>query len=108
MNPMIILEEAARLVKDRLVPGYEALTLERVMMDLFFIGVKLSKTAFSSREPLKAAVAIATLKALSAACWERGLTDDCRIQLNADALRFGCRLIVRWRSSAPLSPSRGN
>ena len=43
-------------------------------------------TALSSREPIKTAVAIATLNALSAICWERGLTDNYRIQVNADAV----------------------
>ena len=43
-------------------------------------------TALSSREPIKTAVAIATLNALSATCWERELTDDYRIQENTDAV----------------------
>jgi uncharacterized protein (DUF4213/DUF364 family) len=126
-NPMTILEETVRTIKDRLASGYEALTVERLMMGLFFTGVKLSNgagglsytpvkdipqavccpssagrifdpfkingmqaaevlTAVSSREPLKTAVAIATLNALSATCWERGLTGDYRIQMNLDAL----------------------
>lgn len=124
---MSILEETARLVKARLGAEYNALTVERVMMGLFFTGVKLSNgaggisytpvkdipqavccpssagrifdpfkvngmkadevlSALSSREPLKTAIGIATLNALSAACWERGLKDDYRIQMNADAL----------------------
>jgi uncharacterized protein (DUF4213/DUF364 family) len=42
--------------------------------------------ALSSAEPIKAAIAIATLNALSAICWERGLTDSYRIQVNMDAV----------------------
>jgi uncharacterized protein (DUF4213/DUF364 family) len=124
---MSILEETARLVKARMGAEYNALTVERVMMGLFFTGVKLSNgaggisytpvkdipqavccpssagrifdpfkvngmkadevlSALSSREPLKTAIGIATLNALSATCWERGLKDDYRIQMNADAL----------------------
>ena len=43
-------------------------------------------TALPSKEPIKAAIAIATLNALSAICWERGLTDNYRIQINIDAV----------------------
>jgi uncharacterized protein (DUF4213/DUF364 family) len=43
-------------------------------------------TALPSKEPIKAAIAIATLNALSAICWERGLTDNYRIQMNTDAV----------------------
>jgi uncharacterized protein (DUF4213/DUF364 family) len=43
-------------------------------------------TALTSKEPLKAAVAVAALNALSAVCWERGLTDDYRIQMDTDAV----------------------
>jgi len=42
--------------------------------------------ALSAAEPIKTAIAIATLNALSAVCWERGLTDNYRIQINADAV----------------------
>jgi uncharacterized protein (DUF4213/DUF364 family) len=42
--------------------------------------------ALSSDEPIKAAIAIATLNALSAICWERGLNDNYRIQMNTDAV----------------------
>ena len=42
--------------------------------------------ALSSDEPIKTAIAIATLNALSAICWERGLTDNYRIQMNTDAV----------------------
>jgi uncharacterized protein (DUF4213/DUF364 family) len=124
---MTILDETARLVKYKLASEYEAVTVERVMIGMFFSGVKLSigfaglsytpikdipqavccpssagrifdpvkiygmpaaevLTALSSTEPLKAAVAIATLNALSAACWERGPADAYPVQMNADAL----------------------
>jgi uncharacterized protein (DUF4213/DUF364 family) len=124
---MSILNETARLVKDKLASEYEAITVERVMIGVFFSGVKLSDgiaglsytpvkdvpqavccpssagrifdpfkingmpaaevlTALTSNEPIKAAVAIATLNALSAVCWERGLTDDYRIQMDSDAV----------------------
>jgi uncharacterized protein (DUF4213/DUF364 family) len=124
---MTILNETARLVKDKLASEYEAITVERVMIGIFFSGVKLSNgfaglsytpvkdvpqavccpssagrifdpfkingmpaaevlTALTSNEPIKAAVAIATLNALSAVCWERGLTDDYRIQIDSDAV----------------------
>ena len=43
-------------------------------------------TALSSREPIKIAIAIATLNALSSICWERGLTDNYRIQESIDAV----------------------
>lgn len=42
--------------------------------------------ALSSEEPIKAAIAIATLNALSATCWEQGLNDNYRIQVNLDAV----------------------
>jgi uncharacterized protein (DUF4213/DUF364 family) len=124
---MTILNETARLVKDKLASEYEAITVERVMIGIFFSGVKLSNgfaglsytpvkdvpqavccpssagrifdpfkingmpaaevlTALTSNEPIKAAVAIATLNALSAVCWERGLTDDYRLQMDSDAV----------------------
>jgi uncharacterized protein (DUF4213/DUF364 family) len=124
---MTILDETARLAKDKLAAGYEAISIERVVIGLFFSGVKLSNgcaglsytpvkdvpeavccpssagrifdpfkikgmpaaevlTALNSNEPIKAAMAIAALNALSAACWERGLTDDYRIQMDADAV----------------------
>jgi uncharacterized protein (DUF4213/DUF364 family) len=37
-------------------------------------------------EPVKVSVAIATLNALSAYCWDQGLADNYRIQVDADAL----------------------
>jgi uncharacterized protein (DUF4213/DUF364 family) len=124
---MTILNETARLVKDKLASECEALTVERVMIGMFFSGVKLSNgfagisytpvkdvpqavccpsaagrifdpikiygmpadevlTALTSHEPLKAAVAIATLNALSAVCWQLGLVDDYHIQMDTDAL----------------------
>jgi uncharacterized protein (DUF4213/DUF364 family) len=124
---MTILNETARLVKDKLASEYEALTVERVMIGMFFSGVKLSNgfagisytpvkdvpqavccpssagrifdpikiygmsadevlTALTSHEPLKTAVAIATLNALSAVCWQLGLADDYHIQMDTDAL----------------------
>ena len=43
-------------------------------------------TALPYREPIKTAIAIATLNALSATCWERGLTANYRIQVNTDAV----------------------
>ncbi len=43
-------------------------------------------TGLNSREPIKAAVAIATLNALSAFCRERGLTDDYPVQIDRDAV----------------------
>ena len=42
--------------------------------------------ALSSDEPIKTAIAIATLNAFSATCWEQGLTDNYRIQMNTDAV----------------------
>ena len=42
--------------------------------------------ALSSREPIKTAISIATLNALSATCWEQGLSDNYRIQVDTDAV----------------------
>ena len=42
--------------------------------------------ALPSDEPIKVAIAIATLNALSAICWERGLNDNYHIQMNTDAV----------------------
>ncbi len=124
---MTILNETARLVKDKLALEFDTITIERVMIGVFFTGVKLSNgaggvsytpvkdvpqavccpssagrifdpfkingmkvadvlTALTSKEPIKASVAIATLNALSAVCWEHGLTDRYRIQVGIDAL----------------------
>ena len=124
---MTILSETARLVKDRLALEYEDITIERLVVGVFFTGIKLSNgagglsytpvkdvpravccpssagrifdpikvygmqaaevlTALTSKEPIKAAVAIATLNALSAGCWERELAGDYHIQMDTDAL----------------------
>ncbi len=123
---MSILEESARLALRRLGPGARGMTVERLVVGLFFTGVKLScgsagiaftpvkeipqavccpssaaatfdpvRTrgapaadllgALTSDEPLRTAVAVATLNALTAACWEGGLTGRCRIQTGRDA-----------------------
>lgn len=42
--------------------------------------------ALNSSEPIKAAAAIATLNAFSAACWERGLADGYPVQMDTDAV----------------------
>ena len=39
---MTILDETARLAKDKLASEYEAITVERVTIGVFFSGVKLS------------------------------------------------------------------
>ena len=124
---MTILQSTAQLVKQKLSAEFEKLTIDRLVVGLFFSGVKLSNgaggvsytpvkdipqavccpssagrifdplkingipvaevlTALTSREPIKTAIAIATLNALSAICWERGLTDNYRIQVNTDAV----------------------
>jgi len=124
---MTLLDETARLAKKKLAAEYEAITVERVVIGIFFSGVKLSNgcaglsytpvkdvpeavccpssagrifdpfkikgmsaaevlNALNSNEPIKAAAAMATLNALSAVCWERGLTDEYRIQMDADAV----------------------
>ena len=124
---MTILNETARLAKDKLASEFETITIEQAVIGVFFTGVKLSNgagglsytpvkdvpqavccpssagrifdpfkvngmpaaevlTALTSKEPLKAAVAVAALNALSAVCWERGLTDDYRIQMDSDAV----------------------
>jgi len=46
--------------------------------------VRSALAALDSPEPIKTAVAIATLNALSAACWERGLTGGLRVQEGVD------------------------
>ena len=124
---MTILDDTARLVKEKLAAEYEAIRVERVVIGVFFSAIKLSNgcaglsytpvkdvpdavccpssagrifdpckikgmsaaevlSALNSKEPIKAAIAIAALNALSAACWERGLTDDYRIQMDLDAV----------------------
>ena len=60
----------------------------RIFDPLKIMGMKAADVlgALSSAEPIKTAIAIATLNALSAICWERGLTDSYRIQVNMDAV----------------------
>ncbi|MDP2645601.1 MAG: DUF364 domain-containing protein [Desulfobacterales bacterium] len=123
---MGILEEAMHLVGKQLGGDLETLTIERVVVGLFFTGVKLSDGnaglcftpikdipqavccptsagrmfdpnlvkgmkagelagALSSPEPIKTAVAIAALNALSAACWQRGFTGNYVLRKNMDA-----------------------
>jgi uncharacterized protein (DUF4213/DUF364 family) len=123
---MSILEEAAQLVKQKLNGDFEDITIEKVVIGLFFTAVKLSSgaggvcytpikdipqavccpssagrifdpdkiigmkakdslIALSSPEPIKTAVAISTLNALSATCWARGLTGDYHMRMNMDA-----------------------
>jgi uncharacterized protein (DUF4213/DUF364 family) len=43
-------------------------------------------TGLTSIEPIKVSVAVASLNALSAYCWEKGLADNYNIQLDADAI----------------------
>ena len=124
---MEILQETAQLVRQKLGRDFEKLTIDRIVVGLFFTGAKLSNGAggvsytpvkdipqavccpssagrifdpakingmkaadvlgaLSSDEPIKAAIAIATLNALSAICWDRGLTDNYRIQVDMDAV----------------------
>jgi uncharacterized protein (DUF4213/DUF364 family) len=121
-----ILDEAAAIVARGLDGEIDRLTVEKLVVGLFFTGVKLSHggggvcftpvkdipaavccpssagrtfdpvrikglpvtevlAGLNSTEPIKTAVAIATLAALSAACWERGLTGDYEIQRRRDA-----------------------
>ena len=123
---MAILEETAQLVKEKLGPDFDAVTIEKIVIGIFFTGVKLSTgaggicftpiknipqavccpssagrifnpatvgqtragdvlEALSAREPIKTATAIATLNALSATCWQRGLQGNYTIQMNRDA-----------------------
>lgn len=123
---MAILEEAADLALERLGPEARRLCVERVVVGLFFTGVRLSNSAggvcytpvkeipeavccpssvgrtfdpvrvrgapvaeilsaLGSREPVKVAVAIATLNALSATCWEKGLTGGHPMRRGVDA-----------------------
>jgi uncharacterized protein (DUF4213/DUF364 family) len=123
---MTILIETAQLLKDKLALEYDTITIERVMIGLFFTGVKLSNgaggvsytpvkdipqavccpssagrifdpfkingmriadvlTGLTSIEPIKVSVAIASLNALSAYCWDKGIANY-NIQLDADAI----------------------
>ena len=124
---MSILNETARQVKNKLALAYDTVTINRLMIGVFFTGVKLSNGAggvsytpikdipqavccpssagrifdpfkingmkvadvlagLTSIEPVKVSVAIAALNALSAYCWDQGLADNYRIQVDADAL----------------------
>ena len=123
---MTILDDTAQLVKQRLGDEFGSLAIERLVVGLFFTGVKLSNgaggicfspikdipeavccpssagrafdptktrgmkaedalSALSSPEPIKTAVSIATLNALSATCWEGGLKGDYSLKMNMDA-----------------------
>ena len=78
---MTILEETARLVKDRLASEYEALIVERVMMGVFFTGVQLSNGAGGlSYTPVKdipqAAPAIISLISLPPGLLLKSRLDD--------------------------------
>ena len=125
-SSMAILEETAQLVKEKLGPDFDAVTIEKIVIGIFFTGVKLSTgtggicftpiknipqavccpssagrifnptivgqtracdvlDALSSSEAIKTATAIATLNALSATCWQRGLQGNYTIQMNRDA-----------------------
>lgn len=123
---MTILDNAAQLATDRLEHEIDDLTIERVVVGLFFTGVKLSNRAggicftpvkeipqavccptsvgrifdpvrvrgksvssmlssVNSPEPIKTAVAIATLNAVTATCWNKGLTGGYSITTGMDA-----------------------
>lgn len=123
---MTILEEVAGLVKKNLDNEISDIAIERLVIGLFFTGVKLSNghggvcytpvkeipeavccpssagRTFDpvrirdvkvedlllnsySYEPVKNAVVIAALNALSATCWERGLKGPYEIEMNRDA-----------------------
>lgn len=124
---MSILHEVQRLVEEGLGDELQKIAVERLVLGLFFTGVKLSTgaggvcftpvrdipdavccprsagrifhptkvrgmnvqevlAALSSHEPLKTAVGIATLNALSAACWKRGLKGQYEIKMGLDGL----------------------
>ncbi len=123
---MSVLAEAAELVTARLGNEMKRLTIDRLVIGLFFTGVKLDNgfagTSFTpskdipeaaccpssvgrtfdpvrvsgtkvteilpsleSPEPIKRAVAVAALNALSAMCWSKGLTGGHRLRERADA-----------------------
>lgn len=123
---MGILSEAAELARQRLGEDFESLSLTRVVVGLFFTGVKLSNgsagvcftpvkeipqavccpssagrifhpmkirgmrltdalSALNSPEPIKTAVAIASLNAVSASCWEIGFTRGFSMKVGLDA-----------------------
>jgi hypothetical protein len=41
-SSMAILEETAQLVKEKLGPDFDAVTIEKIVIGIFFTGVKLS------------------------------------------------------------------
>jgi uncharacterized protein (DUF4213/DUF364 family) len=123
---MTILHDAAQLIKERLGDRISRISIERLVIGLFFTGVKLSNgqggVCFTpvkeipeavccpssagriidpikvrgmlvedfilnipSHEPIKTAVAIATLNALSATCWAKGVKEHYDIKMNIDA-----------------------
>jgi len=126
MRAVTILKEAAQLAGKMLGDDVEKLMIERVVVGIFFTGVKLSNGAggicftpikeipeavccpssagrtldpvkmkgmkvkhmlksLSSKEPIKTALAIATLNALSSVCWNSGSTSNYTITLNTNA-----------------------
>src|SRR5208283_1506698 len=136
---MSILSEAAELAKTRLGNEVERLTIDRLVIGLFFTGVKLDNgfagTSFTpskdipeavccpssvgrtfdpvrvsgtkvaeilpsleSPEPIKRAVAVAALNALSAMCWSKGLTGGHRVKERADAKDY-----IKIRSESPVA-----
>ncbi len=123
---MGILEEAAEVALGRLDDRDARLAVERVVVGLFFTGVKLSDgaggvcytpikaipravccpssagrafdpvglagtsvdrilQALGSDEPIKAAVAVAALNAVTASCWNAGLFGGVRVEVGRDA-----------------------
>jgi uncharacterized protein (DUF4213/DUF364 family) len=123
---MPILDEAARLAKQKLGGISHHLTIKRSVVGLFFTGVKLSNgaggvcftpikeipeavccpssvgrifdpaeipgmkvesalSALSSPEPMKVAVAIATLNALTSTYWSQEGTEHYNLKMNMDA-----------------------
>lgn len=123
---MTILMEAAEIVKARLGNEVEGLTIDRLVIGLFFTGVKLASgfagmsftptkdipdavccpssvgrafdpvrvsgtkvteilSSLTSPEPIRRAVSVATLNALSAMCRSKGLTGGYRERERADA-----------------------
>jgi len=123
---MSILAEATELVKSRLGEELDRLTIDRLVMGLFFTAVKLANgfagmsftpikdipeavccpssvgrtfdplrvnltkvteilLSLEAPEPLKRATAVATLNALSAMCWSKGLTGGHLLRDRADA-----------------------
>ncbi len=137
---MSILSEAAELAKARLGNEVERLTIDRLVIGLFFTAVKLDNgfagTSFTpskdipeavccpssvgrtfdpvrvsgtkvteilpsleSPEPIKRAVAVAALNALSAMCWSKGLTGGHRVRERADAKDY---IKIRSESSVAI------